>query len=257
MYIILLSLLIIYLVITAILTAQAIKSMKNAVITEGARLNLYRGTIVQSWLFLVVLLLICLFAGISFYAVGLRPTSLSGYFWFNIITFIAAIGLLAVMLYQIAAYLLSAKYRAKTQTKLAADAAKNHYSAVLHNIVIPRSKKEKRLFIAVSLTAAIGEEIIWRGMLFYLLQAIFPGLPVAAIVIIASLPFGLAHLYQGASGFIKTTLAGLLFGCLYVASGSLIPGIMLHFVVDFAAVFLLTAEKCDNKHTSPSTGLDS
>ena len=51
MYIFFLSLLLVYLVVTAVSTAQVIKSMKDTVVSEKTRLEMYRLTISQSWLF--------------------------------------------------------------------------------------------------------------------------------------------------------------------------------------------------------------
>ena len=41
-----------------------------------------------------------------------------------------------------------------------------------------------------------------------------------------------AHLYQGGRQALKVGVAGALFGALYVLSGSLWPGILLHAFVD-------------------------
>ena len=46
------------------------------------------------------------------------------------------------------------------------------------------------------------------------------------------------HSYQGFSGIIRTGLTGLLFGALYISTGSLILPMILHFLVDFSANFI-------------------
>ena len=57
--------------------------------------------------------------------------------------------------------------------------------------------------------------------------------------------FGLAHLYQQAAGVVLTTLAGVLFCALYVATGSLLVPILLHVLVD-ARFALLPAPQSED-----------
>jgi len=45
----------------------------------------------------------------------------------------------------------------------------------------------------------------------------------------------MAHTYQGPAGVLKTGIAGLLFSLVYVCTGSLLPGILLHFIMDYSA----------------------
>jgi hypothetical protein len=47
--------------------------------------------------------------------------------------------------------------------------------------------------------------------------------------------FGLAHLYQGRSGFVSTMVLGILFGLSRAALSSLLPVIVWHMGVDVVA----------------------
>lgn len=114
--------------------------------------------------------------------------------------------------------------------------------SVVENLLIPRIFREKKYFLFVSLTAGICEEVFLRGCVMFLLGDIFPMLPLVWIAVISSVLFGLFHLYQGISGIIKTGVIGLFFAGLYIATGSIIPGILLHFCVDFSSAFLLKEE---------------
>jgi membrane protease YdiL (CAAX protease family) len=48
--------------------------------------------------------------------------------------------------------------------------------------------------------------------------------------------FGLAHAGQGVKGVLATAAMGLLFGWLYVASGTLLLPMVLHALVDLRAL---------------------
>lgn len=60
-------------------------------------------------------------------------------------------------------------------------------------------------------------------------------LPTGVVILLSSVLFGLAHLYQGRSGFISTLILGLLFGLSRSALGSLLPVIVWHTGVDIVA----------------------
>ncbi|MFP3722585.1 CPBP family intramembrane glutamic endopeptidase, partial [Niallia circulans] len=55
------------------------------------------------------------------------------------------------------------------------------------------------------------------------------------VIIISSLLFGLAHTYQGGIGVIRTAIIGILFSGLYLGLGSILPLIVLHFLIDYVA----------------------
>jgi membrane protease YdiL (CAAX protease family) len=61
------------------------------------------------------------------------------------------------------------------------------------------------------------------------------GLPSGVVIFLSSVLFGLAHLYQGRSGFFSTTLLGILFGVSRGALGSLLPVVVWHVGVDVVA----------------------
>jgi membrane protease YdiL (CAAX protease family) len=243
MYIFFLLLLVAYLAVTSVLEARETKKLLKNPVTESIRHKCYTYLIVSGWVAVVAVAIMCFFANITPADIGLRLLDMNYNIWFNTITFVLCGGLFAVTLYQVICYLASKKYREAVRAKLADDGSKSHYDVVIGELMIPRSKREKGLFFWMSATAGIGEEIVWRGFLFFLLQAIFPGVSIIIIILIASVIFGAGHSYQGLSGVIKTTAAGALLGCLFLVSGSLIPGILFHFFVDFSSAFLLSEEK--------------
>ena len=144
-------------------------------------------------------------------------------------------------------YLVSEKKREEIKNQILNPKQENNYNEVMANIALPRTLKEKKYFFGVALTAGICEEIIFRGLLLYLLQALFPSFSIIFILIIACSIFGVGHLYQGITGIIKTTLVGVLFCCIYIVTDSLILGIIGHFIMDFSSAFLFRDEKIKEK----------
>lgn len=102
----------------------------------------------------------------------------------------------------------------------------------------PRDHREQAVFLQVSFTAGICEEILYRGLLMHVLsQAVgrWPALLLVAVV------FGLGHAYQGRDGMLKTAGVGLAFGLLALFSGSLYVGMVLHAVLDLTSGRIMQA----------------
>ncbi len=99
--------------------------------------------------------------------------------------------------------------------------------------ILPRSAKERVPFFALAVTAGICEEFLYRGFVMAALTR--SGLPLWTTVVISSLLFGIAHLYQGRSGLLGTTLLGLIFGIARVGFNSLTPVMVWHAAVDVVA----------------------
>jgi membrane protease YdiL (CAAX protease family) len=99
------------------------------------------------------------------------------------------------------------------------------------------------LFIALSWTlAAFGEELVWRG---YLMNRVADLLGrekrswVLSLVVV-SIVFGLAHGYQGLTGWIEEGLAGLALGLMYLRTGNnLAVPIVAHGVCDTIDMVLI------------------
>lgn len=95
--------------------------------------------------------------------------------------------------------------------------------------MMPRNNAELRRFYAVSATAGIVEETLWRGYMFWYLGHVMP-LWTAAIV--TAVVFGFGHIYQGVANVPKITLVGGVFAGLYLLTGSLWLPMLLHAVFD-------------------------
>ena len=83
----------------------------------------------------------------------------------------------------------------------------------------------------LALTPAIIEELCFRGFLFSSLSKV---LSPARVIVITSLIFGLFHVLTGNAllieRFVPSTLLGFLLGWLAYRTGSVIPGMVMHFV---------------------------
>jgi membrane protease YdiL (CAAX protease family) len=112
-----------------------------------------------------------------------------------------------------------------------------HVFAINHAVsiqtLLPRTPLEIALWIAVSMSAGLSEEIAFRGYLQRQFGAL-SGSKWAAVCLQAVL-FGVAHGYQGIQAMAKIALFGALFGAVAIWRGSLRPGIMAHALTDILA----------------------
>lgn len=109
-------------------------------------------------------------------------------------------------------------------------------SGPLH--MLPRTQKERSLWVLLSLTAGICEEVLYRGFLPAYLMYVFPGVPFVLAIIIAAVLFGVGHIYQKVTGVLGTGVMGLLFGFLYFFTGSLLLPIVVHTLFDMRLLFI-------------------
>lgn len=176
-------------------------------------------------------MLVVLFTELTFRQIGVALPTINTEVFGPVITYIIlVIGLLYFLsiLYIIIGYHTNAAFKEKLVQSLKKEQQKMAFSMIL-----PTTKKEKRLWNFVSLTAGITEEIIYRGFLIFAFSYLFPNLSIGAVIFLASLLFGLAHTYQGASGVIRTMAIGVFFSILYVSLDSILPVIVLHFFIDY------------------------
>jgi membrane protease YdiL (CAAX protease family) len=99
--------------------------------------------------------------------------------------------------------------------------------------ILPQSTMELVPFFALAVTAGLCEEFLYRGFAMAVLSR--AGLPTFAVVLLSSLLFGMAHLYQGRAGFVSTTLLGILLGASRAVLGSLVSVVIWHTGVDVVA----------------------
>ena len=235
---------IIYLIITAYTGYAAIEKLKGNELSEEKRIQRYRFSFLWNVVSGGVIMLLIVMGPAALEETGFRPIRfLQGshrYLMFG--TWILCGLLSAVFIFQIAVFLMNPSYRGSVSKQIE---EKTHSGKVYDRVVnglIPRTRREKSYFVATALAAGICEEIVFRGFLLYVLRRIFPELPPFLLAALAGVCFGAAHFYQGIKGVIKTGLLGILFGFLYISTGSLYLCMAVHFLFDISAAFYVLSE---------------
>ncbi|HKA58456.1 MAG TPA: type II CAAX endopeptidase family protein [Gemmatimonadales bacterium] len=129
---------------------------------------------------------------------------------------IASVGLLVLQLRSVAR--LSPEQRVAARPKLGGLA-----------FVLPHTAAEQRWFLAISVTAGVCEELLWRG---YLPWFFAPWLGPVGAMFAMVLGFGIGHTYQGRRGAIRATLAGAVMAAIVLSTGSLLPAMIVHTLTD-------------------------
>jgi membrane protease YdiL (CAAX protease family) len=105
-------------------------------------------------------------------------------------------------------------------------------------VMLPHSREELKQFFALSVTAGVCEELLYRGYLIWYLAhwlGLFPAAGLAAVI------FGVGHAYQGWKGILTTALVGAFLGGVYIVSGSLYAGMLIHALMDAHSGHLMQA----------------
>lgn len=92
-------------------------------------------------------------------------------------------------------------------------------------------------------TAALGEEILFRGFLQSRLQALLGARRHAGVlaVLAQALLFGLGHAYQGPTGILVSGAIGLVFGLLMLRFRTVWPLVVAHGLIDSVSMLALYA----------------
>jgi membrane protease YdiL (CAAX protease family) len=92
--------------------------------------------------------------------------------------------------------------------------------------MLPQVPLERALWVGFALSAAICEEMVYRGYLFRQFR-VLTGSTLAAVLLQAA-AYGSAHLVLPIGMVLSVALLGVLLGALAVWQKSLIPGMILH-----------------------------
>jgi uncharacterized protein len=115
--------------------------------------------------------------------------------------------------------------------------------------LLPRTTEERGVFALLSVAAGVGEELAYRGYAIPVLASLM-GLPGAAVL--TSVVFGILHGYQGVIGTVRTTLMGGLLAWGLLASGSLLPAIVAHTLIDLVAGLVLRERLLPPEEPAPA-----
>ena len=102
--------------------------------------------------------------------------------------------------------------------------------------IITSMMKEPWGYVAVGILAPLAEEVVFRGAILRTLLGIMSKKNHWVAIMISAAIFGAVHCNQ--AQFINALLMGLLLGWMYYRTGSLVPGILLHWVNNTMAYVL-------------------
>lgn len=214
------------LLIEPILGVRQYQKLKQLIqIDPYARQRFYRRILIIEWTWAVIIMLILLSVPSPMRAIGLvipQFNSLNKGFLFGV-----TLGLLVSTL-ALAVLVWKSPALAQRLRKMLESVA----------ALLPATQGERYTFAFVALTAGICEELLFRGFLLFYLAYFFPALPQWGAILISSAIFGLAHAYQGWKGVLGTGLIGLVLAFVYVLTGSLLPSMLLHALIDLRILVL-------------------
>jgi membrane protease YdiL (CAAX protease family) len=104
--------------------------------------------------------------------------------------------------------------------------------------LLPRTATERRWFALLAVTAGICEEVLYRGFGLAALRWAAPDFSETTLVVVTGAAFGLAHLYQGRLGVTLTGILGAYFAWITISTGSLVPVMLLHALLDLRILWL-------------------
>lgn len=222
--------------------ARFLQLQRDVLVDPLARTRFYRRSIIAAWIMTAIVVAIGLLAKAAGHDIALPPypsvASRDGGIWITI-EFVILIPISALVLRSQKPRIVRLVQR---QTR--------HLRALL-----PVSREERKLFVGVALTAGVCEEVVFRWFGITYIRWLAPESSDALVIAAIAVVFGLAHYYQGKLGVLMTGVAGALFTWLTLATGSLVPAIIIHALIDLRIVALreLPAEVIEPEDAVPST----
>ncbi len=186
----------------------------------GARNRMFRETMVMLWSMAGIAVMGWVLSGRSLADIGFAPVANDLQGWL-------ALGLtglaLAYCAWQVFGVLASRQSRISVRKQL---------EGVELDTMRPSNTSEALHFQAVSITAGVTEEVIFRGVVIGALALV---LPFWAAVVVSLIAFTLPHAYQGLAGMARVLPTGAVLTAIVLLGGSLWPAILAHIVVDMTA----------------------
>lgn len=201
-------------VITAFLPALAAAQVKAlAQLDPLPRLALYLNSILSLWILAAITMVAARASGFTPALLGLRMPALGPFLLWTAIPVTSAAVLYGLV-----------KSLGLRESRMLSD-------------LLPQQRSEKAVFVAVSFTAGICEELVFRGFLTAAFAVAFGSLPVA--VVLGALVFGAMHVYQSTAGVLRATGMGLALTAPLLFSGSIFPAIVAHVLIDLIGGLML------------------
>jgi membrane protease YdiL (CAAX protease family) len=133
----------------------------------------------------------------------------------------------------LAAALGSLQYASLRQLSRTPPEKRGHLHQVASRLM-PQNLTEALPYVALVCTVSLCEEFLYRGFAFAVFREVAGGSAGLAVILSSAL-FALGHAYQGLQGVANTFVLGMLLAATRAWSGSLVPPILAHLVVDLVA----------------------
>jgi membrane protease YdiL (CAAX protease family) len=208
--------------------------MKMIALYPARRARLYLFMIAGEWFLVIVVGIIALLSAVPFAAFGLHEPI---YGWLNDLDAPAYTFWLFTLFLIIAMWLLT--YVGVIGTERALNHPE-HAARLLRQIklkeMLPHTELERRLWLLVSISAGVCEEIVFRGFMpWYFLEigSIFR-LQISFLLALAfsTLIFALIHSYQGWRGIVFAGVIGVICAFIYFITDSLLLAMVYHVLID-------------------------
>jgi uncharacterized protein len=182
------------------------------------RMRLYERTILAEWLMFILMI-----AGV--WLAGSSLVTVAGERWLSARAFLTDLGIAV-------AFLAGTLIITSLVGALLGDHGNNETAKLLR----PHGRREIITWIALSLSAGICEEAIFRGYFQRQFIALTNSAP--AGILLSACAFGAAHSYQGYRGAIQISLLGVMLGSLAYWRKTVRPGMISHALQDMLAIFV-------------------
>ena len=198
-------------------SARVQELLDSQTLAPGQRVALYVSTMIFQWAISVIILWRALAHGMSAAQLGLDVPNAG----------------LAVVVTVVLSTLLVLNQIFGVKRIASLPPEKRGLIARLAEKLLPRSRSEIIVGVALVATVGICEEFIYRGFIETIFEQALAS--AAAGAVISAVFFSVAHVYQGRRGLLTTFIVGLIFSAARVWTHSLIPSMIIHFAVDLAA----------------------
>ena len=185
-----------------------------------ARVDHYRRGIVAEWTAVAAVAVIGGLTGRSAASIGLRAVDAHSGVWDEVPAIVVVLAVGTVL------------FRQRSLREALRRQARGFLA------LLPSTREEKLLFVPLAITAGVCEEILFRGFLLAYVAWLWPHATNTQLIVVTSIAFGIAHLYQGVLGVVVTGVVGVLLASMVIDGGSLLPAIVVHALIDFRIIFL-------------------
>jgi len=192
---------------------------KQIKLDPTTRLLFYRTQILWEWSWVIVLAIIVAPSTKPLATLGLTPPTPIG--WIIMAVLLLGIGLSVGLIRR------SPEAMASMQASLETAA-----------LLLPSTPNERKWYAATAITAGICEELLYRAFLIPYLHFNFKVQDWTILAILSGVIYGLSRLYQGFKGFSQTALTGFAYTYVYLFSGSVLPAMVFHILVELRTLLL-------------------